>query len=222
MYLESCTRRQYQPKTQTAEYWDKQGIIAENAKNYKEAVDNYTHAIMLNAKYADAYYGRGIAAEKLGWTDGALLDFDDAIKLNLPMPICIIAEDCLNLNWANTKPLLKIIQASIGSKPNFIHAYYNRGYANYHIGLYSKAIEDYTKVIELNRKFIEAYNDRGNAECNLGYFRAALEDFETSIKLYGIFSLGYYNKGHAEYVLKKYKEAIADFTKTIELSPERC
>jgi len=78
----TCPAQAVSTETQTAEYWDKQGIIAENAKNYKEAVDNYTHALMLNDKYADAYFGRGIAAEKLGWTDGAMLDFDDAIKLN--------------------------------------------------------------------------------------------------------------------------------------------
>ena len=61
---------------QTAGYWDKKGIVAENQKKYKEAVDDYSQAIALNPKYADAYFGRAIAAEKLEWYADALKDFE--------------------------------------------------------------------------------------------------------------------------------------------------
>ena len=42
-------------------------------------------------------------------------------------------------------------------------AYYNRGIAYGDKGEYDKAIEDYSKAIELNPEYAEAYNNRGNA-----------------------------------------------------------
>jgi len=41
--------------------------------------------------------------------------------------------------------------------------YLNSGIAHVNLGKYQKAIDDYTKAIELNPKYAEAYNNRGVA-----------------------------------------------------------
>lgn len=55
--------------------------------------------------------------------------------------------------------------------PKDAEAYFNRGLAYEDKGQYYKAISDYSKSIEINRKFVEAYNNRGNALFNLFYLR---------------------------------------------------
>ncbi len=50
-------------------------------------------------------------------------------------------------------------------------------------GEYEKAIEDYTKAIELNSNFAEAYNNRGLAKGYLNKYDEAIEDFNEAIKL---------------------------------------
>lgn len=49
---------------------------------YNEAIEEYTKAIKLNSKFAEAYNQRGIAYYKKGETDKAIKDFSKAIELN--------------------------------------------------------------------------------------------------------------------------------------------
>ncbi len=49
--------------------------------DYDKAVTDYTEAIRLNPKYAEAYYGRGWAYSKKGETAKAEDDFAQAKKL---------------------------------------------------------------------------------------------------------------------------------------------
>ena len=46
------------------------------------AIADYTEAIRLDPKYADAYYNRGIAYGDKGDTDRAIADFTEAIRLD--------------------------------------------------------------------------------------------------------------------------------------------
>ncbi len=66
---------------QTAEDYFKSGNTKYDLKDYKGAIQDYTKAIELNPKYADAYYNRGIAKIELGQKDNGCLDFSKAGEL---------------------------------------------------------------------------------------------------------------------------------------------
>ncbi|MFI5142375.1 MAG: tetratricopeptide repeat protein, partial [Bacteroidia bacterium] len=75
MIISYCT---FTPKTAEDFYMRAQ---TKRRKEYKEAIDDYTQAIQLNPKYAEAYYYRGYC--KLGAKDkeGACADWKKANEL---------------------------------------------------------------------------------------------------------------------------------------------
>ena len=58
------------------------GISKYNAKDYEGAMSDYTKAIEINPKYADAYYNRGISKYDLENYQGAISDYTKAIEIN--------------------------------------------------------------------------------------------------------------------------------------------
>ena len=96
--------------------------------------------------------------------------------------------------------------------------YFKRGTIYKKLKNYSKAIEDYDKVIKLNSNDAGYYNGRGSAKYSLGEYKESVEDYNKAIKL-NPNKVSYYNKrGNGKYKLGEYKESIEDYNKAIELN----
>ncbi|KAF5434593.1 Tetratricopeptide (TPR) repeat containing protein, partial [Candidatus Methanophagaceae archaeon] len=99
-------------------------------------------------------------------------------------------------------------------------AYYNRGNAYGKLKQHEKAIEDYSKAIELDLKYADAYNNRGNAYDDLKQYKRAIGDYNKAIELNPKYAMAYYNRGNAYGKLKQHEKAIEDYSKAIELDPK--
>ena len=55
-----------------------------------------------------------------------------------------------------------------------------RGATYYQIGDYDRAIEDYSKAIELNANYVDAYLNRGITYNDKGDYDRAIEDYTKS------------------------------------------
>ena len=91
----------------------------------------------------------------------------------------------------------------------------NRGNALRSIGNDRGAVEDFTRVIELNPQFEQAYRNRGNAYNDMGDYVHAVEDFEKAIQInpesapaYGNLGVAYAALGNNERALEAYGRAI--------------
>ena len=61
--------------------------------------------------------------------------------------------------------------------------YNNRGWAYYCLKQYERAIQDFSKAIQLNSNYALAYTNRGTAYKKLGNISAANSDFEESKRI---------------------------------------
>ena len=81
-------------------------------------------------------------------------------------------------------------------------AYNNRGIAYAGKGQYDKAVEDYSRAIDLDARFDKAYNNRGNAYWHLGNHAASLADYQKAIEINPRDPNAYYNLA-CRYALRK-------------------
>ena len=131
--------------------------------------------------------------------------------------------------------------------PNYVDAYYFRGSAKVAIGDDEGALEDFTKVINLNPadsiKLASAYGMRGEVRFILDDDEGACDDFKKASELgderskelmanicdkkeekvetttYSQTAGEYYQSGKKKYENEDYEGAIADWTKAIEIDP---
>jgi len=76
-------------------------------------------------------------------------------------------------------------------------AYLDRGIAYSNMGMYDKAINDFTTLIALNPDYAEAYNNRGWAYLKKALFDRAIKDCSEALRLNPAMPTAYYTRGMA-------------------------
>ena len=71
-----------EPELRDSGAYDIRGEVYEKNRDYDKAIADYTEAIRLNPKHADAHYGRGTAYRRKGAYGEAIRDFTETVRLN--------------------------------------------------------------------------------------------------------------------------------------------
>ena len=103
------------------------------------------------------------------------------------------------------------------SNPN-AESFLSNGLDKANQGDYEKAIEDYTRAIELQPDYFFAYYNRGLAYFKLRNNQSAIADYTKAIGIKSNNANAYFNRGLAYFKLGNNQSAIADYTKAIKLN----
>jgi tetratricopeptide (TPR) repeat protein len=98
--------------------------------------------------------------------------------------------------------------------------YFNRGNQEFNSWQYQKAVEDYTKSIELQLDKMQAYVNRGRAYSRLEQYDKAISDYKKALELQPDFVEVYNYLGIAYYRIEEYDKAILEFNKALQLDPK--
>ena len=79
-----------------------------------------------------------------------------------------------------------------GGLSKVARTYLLTGLTQYEQGEHRKAIQDYTKAIEIAKNYVAAYVNRGLSHPLSGHYKRSLEDFETALKLDPEYMQAYY------------------------------
>lgn len=85
---------------------------------------------------------------------------------------------------------------------------------------YDKAIEMYTKSIQLNKVETEALVNRGNIYFNTGKYDLAITDYTTALKIDSTEPRALENRGSAYAQTGRYEEALKDMNAVIRIEPQ--
>jgi len=132
-------------------------------RNYIIAIEDFSKAIELDEKYADAFIQRAIVKSELGDYRGALIDNNKALEL-----------DSKNLEVNRSNIFIKmqmqkfaeaIIDCDIvlSKEPNNVNVYVQRGDAKFQLGDKNGACLDWHNAVNLGFKEIM---ERINKNCN--------------------------------------------------------
>jgi len=161
----------------------------ETEKRYVEASHNEaaesspSPASSTSEQNGEDLVNRGIEKAKNGDLDGAIADFDHAIKLNPK-------DDAPYYNRAQAKHLKNDTAGAIADYTRAIElgstnpaAYNNRGNARAENNDRDGAIADYTRAIELKPNYARAYYNQAMVKKEKGDATGAAADFKTAEKL---------------------------------------
>jgi tetratricopeptide (TPR) repeat protein len=136
------------------------------------------------SKDAEAYIVRGNAKYNLGDKQGAIADYNQAIKLQPDDATAYYNRGVVKYNSGDKQGAIADYNQAIKLQPDYADAYYNRGLAKKNLGDKQGAIADYNQAIKLQPDYAAAYNGRGNAKYNLGDKQGAIADYKEAAKLY--------------------------------------
>ncbi|MBN1252972.1 MAG: tetratricopeptide repeat protein [Bacteroidales bacterium] len=218
--------------------WNNRGSTKDKEKNHKEAIEDFTRAIILKPDYYHAFYNRGTSrkdyAKELSDSNLvklAIKDFDKAIEIESTFVEAyhnrgLAKETYSELAADTTLAKQRLYEAlldydkTIELDPLYENAFVNRGVINGKLNRTKEAIDDFNKAIEYDSKNASAYSNRGLAKDNAKMHNEAILDYNKAIEIDAEFVTAYLNRGISYRNLKNYTESINNFTKAIEINPK--
>jgi len=183
---------------------------------FDEAIAEFDRAIAIEPDFARAYTNRGFAYYKKNNIKRAFDDWNKAIELKSD-PVAY-----RNLGWYYTEKgdyekAFSACDKAVKLRLDYGHGYECRARVYLRQNNYDKAIEDYSRVIEIKPE-ASAYYGRAEAHFSKKEYSQAIADFSNGIKLKPT-AAAYVARANAHFNLEQYDQSIEDYDEAIELSP---
>ncbi|MCX6007794.1 MAG: tetratricopeptide repeat protein, partial [Chloroflexi bacterium] len=166
-----------------------------------------------------AYRLRGKAYFKSGKYSDAVADFSKAIELAPGNKEDYLGRGMALVQIAEYSRATEDFVKAISLDPKYPDAFYWRAFVSEKYKQdYVSALDDYTKVINLNGAYVyDAYNGRGETYIKLNEFGKAISDFSMLLEFDPDYWLAYYNRGLCYAGIKQYQKAVDDFKRYLAL-----
>lgn len=128
-------------------------------QNFNDAFRDLNSAIDKNPNNILAYFSRANSNFSLNELIKSIAYKQQAVTISENKNEPTKPED--NANNQYLQDALKDYSKVLTLDPNFVYAYYNRGYVNSIMGDYKNAVDDFTFAIQRNNNFSEAFYNRG-------------------------------------------------------------
>ncbi len=208
-----------QRQNQDAVLYMFRGELLLHLNRYQEAVETYTKAIDIKP-HPFAYNDRGLARSDSGDKQGAIADYNQAIKLNPQYANAYNNRGNARYDSGDKEGAIDDYTQAIQLNPQYADAYYNRGNARFDLGDTQGAIDDYNQVIKINPQYADAYVNRGIVRANSEDKQGAIADYTEAIKINPQYALAYKSRGLARKDLGDVPGAIDDYTEAIKINPQ--
>ncbi|MGB5959147.1 MAG: tetratricopeptide repeat protein [Coleofasciculaceae cyanobacterium] len=125
------------------------GIIKYQAQNYQDAITEFSIAIEKAPNLANAYSYRGQAKAELGDIEGAILDYNQLLLIQINNSDGYYNRGNAYYKLEDYEAAIQDYNQTLKINPNFALAYYQRGCAYFELENKQQAIEDFHRVLEL-------------------------------------------------------------------------
>jgi tetratricopeptide (TPR) repeat protein/S1-C subfamily serine protease len=198
-------------------YNEKYGVLRD-LKRYREAAAAINKAIELSPRAA-FYNNRGNVRYELGDKQGAIQDYNQAIKINPNDALAYNNRGIVRNELGDKQGAIQDCNQAIKINPNDALAYNNRGIVRNDLGDKPGAIDDFNLAIKFNPNYALAYNNRGVVRFQLGDKQGAIQDYNQAIKINPNLALAYTNRGIVRSELGDKPGAIDDYNLAIKINP---
>jgi tetratricopeptide (TPR) repeat protein len=167
-----------------------------------------------------AFKLRGDALRRKGEDDKALVDFDQAIKLNAENSSAFAARGLLFDSRKQGDRAVRDLATATRIDPNNATAWAYQGDVLYHAGREAEAIESFARAIKIAPDWMWPANDRGELYADRGDYQRALSDFNHVVKVSPTYAMGWNNRCRVNAILGRLDEALKDCDEALKISPK--
>jgi len=197
-----------------------QGETQLKDKKWKEAVEYFSKALVVNPRDERCYMKRSLAYQQLRDFDLALKDLKKLLEITPQRaPFVYFQRGFIFDEMNRYEDAIDGNSKAIELDKTDFKALNNRGVSLDALGRYHEAIVDYTAAIELDPRDSIALCNRGFTYRRIGKFEEALQDFSTAIELKPKYRRAYWHRWKLLEFLGKLEHALEDLNKVVELEP---
>jgi tetratricopeptide (TPR) repeat protein len=179
------------------------------------------------ALLADLHINRGAERSQAKDFDGALADFDEAIRIDSTKPLAFANRASVHYGKNHYDAAIQDLDKAITLNPKYLRAYADRGDSYLKNGDLSRAIEDYKMALALSpddkqkaaieKALSNAYVDRGVEQKDAS---AELADYDEALRIDPDHTIALNNRAAAYTSKREYDKAIQDLDRAIKLKQD--
>ena len=157
-------------------------IVLSDLKKYREAEVAINKAIELSPRAA-FYYNRGNVRDDLGDKQGAIDDYNLAIKFNPNLALAYNNRGLVRYELGDKQGAIDDYNQAIKINPNYAQAYSNRGVVYHQQGNYIAAISEYNQAVAKDANSLTAVNNIGLIKYEQGDKETAIKQWQKAMKI---------------------------------------
>jgi len=196
------------------------GLINTRLKNYPQAAVFFDSALRLEPHDPHYLINRGVLKEHQIDTAGAIADYQKALSIDPAFGLAIHNLAVIKRTRGQQTESEKMLDDAIQQSPNLPYPYAARAYYRLHHKDLRGAIDDYDRVILLNKTDEESWMYRGMVKEKLKDFDGAFIDYTEAISLKNDFARAWLARGTLLTKLNRLPEAVEDYSVAITWYPE--
>ena len=193
----------------------------ETTKDHFELVlQAFEQAVYLAPRNITALFGRGRTKAILGYTAGALLDYNAVIQAQPNIPAGWFRRGLLYFQLKDYKNAVMDFVQTVTTDPSFLEGYLLRAYALINLGGYEQAAHDLNHVIKFETPFAgEALYHRAKCFYNLQLMDLVIKDCDNLLEIGWISTEIYHLRAMAYIHFKDFETALANYELALQLDP---
>jgi tetratricopeptide (TPR) repeat protein len=200
----------------------RRGKIYQRQRNFDRAIQDYSEALTLDPKAADALEERAACHNSKGDYDKAIADCNEALRLSPRRASTYRNRARAYFEKSDLAKAIEDLNRAIEIERSSPDALNDRGICFARLGEFKKAIADFSEAIGLSAGYARAYSNRAFAYLATGDLEKALADCNEAIKIDPGFVDAYRNRFSTYYRIGDPEKAIADASDVVRLSPGDC
>jgi len=187
------------------------------AKDYKEAIEDYDKAIAAKPDYAYAYNDRGSAKKQNGDAAGAIADYEKAVQYDNKLFFAYNNLGSAKRDKGDNTGAIEAYNKAIAIKSDYYMAINNRGSAKLNKNEIAGAMNDFEAALEIKKDYVLAMNNMASACIKKKDFTKAAEWCNKALVIDEDAAACYINRGIAKQMLKDEEGACADWKQAAKL-----
>jgi tetratricopeptide (TPR) repeat protein len=194
--------------------------------DFSDPISFFTSAINASSKNAFAFAQRGEEYFNKGDLEGALLDFDNSIRISPNYSRAYFHKGALYNSMKDPIHAEQLFSVALNYDTLYPQINSLQEYAYFNLSSVKLNLKKFEEAIILLKKGVNKYQENGSLHINLGLayyniakYDSALYEYDKGINLEPNISSYYNNRGLTKYHLNDNKGAINDFNRALDLNP---